>query len=302
MFELNWVRDSEIMEHAYEWMRDARAHAHQHRDAVKNKNFVVIVMRMIVESGGIVPQRSRIGIGIGVGGVSSVTVNNMQRSKYLKDYAYLSYEVQVGPPELENLTENVNLHDLFDQIRQVGGGGEIVTHQNVNGESMTTTYNDSLDENMIILRYIVKVDMNREIQFSTQIIWNSRFSWRQLLQQLEENTSRYDFNFEAELMVVVATNYYVGEGLGVSTSAAQELVENLPNVIIANANGDGEMMCVVCYNNFGHHDDGDDDKFSAKRLACNHVYHSHCIVEWFKYKVSCPICLRDPRAPHPPPQ
>ena len=76
---MNWVGDSEIMEHAYEWMRDARAHAHQHRDAVKKKQFVVIIMRMIMESTGIVPERSR--IGIGVGGVSSVTVNNMQRSK-----------------------------------------------------------------------------------------------------------------------------------------------------------------------------------------------------------------------------
>ena len=123
----------------------------------------------------------------------------------------------MGPLELENLTKNVNMHHLFDQIRQVGGGGEIVTHQNVNGESVTTY--DSLDENMIILRYIVKVE-NGEIQLSTKIIWNSRFSWRQFLQQLEENTLRYDFNFEAELMVVVATNYYIGEELGLSTNAA----------------------------------------------------------------------------------
>jgi hypothetical protein len=116
-----------------------------------------------------------------------------------------------------------------------------------------------------------------------QIIWNSRFSWREIMQHLQENT--YNFNFEPEIIIRYAMNE-------VGSSNAAEVVDGLRDVIIRwedNANGD-EVMCIICYDKFKNGE-------SAKQLACNHLYHSHCLLEWFSRKISCPICRDEQLAP-----
>lgn len=267
------------MEHAYEWVRDARDHAQQHRDPVKNKRFVLIIMKFVESqlNAGIVGQNPPNRIEGETHLVSSVIVNNVQRSKYFNETLSLLYPwVQVGLPELENLTENVNMHDLFDQSRGIW----VLKHQriteNVDLHSLPTS---QLGEDMIIIRYIVSLrqPQNTEIGYSTQIIWNSRFSWRQILHHLEGNT--YDFNFEPELMVI-ATNYFGEEAV---SGSPLQIVERLPDVIIGQHHDD---MCSVCHEKF---ESGE----RSKILACTHIYHSHCILKWFKIRVSCPTCRSD---------
>ena len=76
------------------------------------------------------------------------------------------------------------------------------------------------------------------------------------------------------------------------SSSPAEVVDGLSDVIIRledNANG-GEVMCTICQEKFT---DGE----TAKQRGCNHVYHSHCILLWFRQKVSCPICRYEPTAP-----
>jgi hypothetical protein len=78
----------------------------------------------------------------------------------------------------------------------------------------------------------------------------------------------------------------------VVSSSAAEVVDGLRDVIIRqedNANGD-EVMCVICYEKFRNGE-------SAKQLACNHLYHSHCLLQWFSRKISCPTCRHEPLAP-----
>jgi len=80
----------------------------------------------------------------------------------------------------------------------------------------------------------------------------------------------------------------------VGSSNAAEVVDGLRDVIIRwedNPNGD-EVMCIICYDKFKNGE-------SAKQLACNHLYHSHCLLEWFSRKISCPICRDEQLATQP---
>ena len=45
-------------------------------------------------------------------------------------------------------------------------------------------------------------------------------------------------------------------------------------------------MCVIC------HKDGGERAI----LPCQHHFHPECITEWFRRKIECPVCRRDPIA------
>jgi hypothetical protein len=216
--------------------------------------------------------------------VSSVIVNNVGEDLATMAFENLSENVNnVGEDwttmEFENLSENVNISELDERWR-----GEMVqrtrSNENVSEDYLTTL---TLPEDIIVIRYIMYFPWELQIQHSTQIIWNSRFSWREIMQRLQENI--YNFNFEHEIIIRCAMSE-------VGSSNAAEVVDGLRDVIIRwedNANGD-EVMCIICYDKFKNGE-------SAKQLACNHLYHSHCLLEWFSRKISCPIC-RDEQLEH----
>ena len=41
--------------------------------------------------------------------------------------------------------------------------------------------------------------------------------------------------------------------------------------------------CVICLETFDTHD-------SIIMLPCKHAFHKNCIQEWFKFKLTCPLC------------
>jgi phage protein D len=215
--------------------------------------------------------------------VSSVIVNNVGEDLATMAFENLSENVNnvedLATMEFENLSENVNISELDERWR-----GEMVRRTRSNeivSEDYLTTL--TLPEDIIVIRYILYFPWELQIQRSTQIIWNSRFSWREIMQHLQENI--YNFNFEHEIII----RYAMSE---VGSSNAAEVVDGLRDVIIRwedNPNGD-EVMCIICYDKFKNGE-------SAKQLACNHLYHSHCLLEWFSRKISCPIC-RDEQLGH----
>jgi phage protein D len=217
--------------------------------------------------------------------VSSVIVNNVGEDLATMAFENLSENVNnvedLATMEFENLSENVNISELDERWR-----GEMVRRTRSNeivSEDYLTTL--TLPEDIIVIRYILYFPWELQIQRSTQIIWNSRFSWREIMQHLQENI--YNFNFEHEIII----RYAMSE---VGSSNAAEVVDGLRDVIIRwedNPNGD-EVMCIICYDKFKNGE-------SAKQLACNHLYHSHCLLEWFSRKISCPICRDEQLATQP---
>jgi hypothetical protein len=182
--------------------------------------------------------------------VSSVIVNNSIVNNVIVDNTIVT-------SELENLSENVNISELDDPWR-----GEMVerarSNENVSEDYFTTF---TFPEDIIVIRFIYT---EFQIQHSIQIIWNSRFSWREIMQHLQENT--YNFNFEPEIIIRSAMNDSIEE---VGRSNAAEIVDGLRDVIIRwedNANG-GEVMCAICYDTFKNGE-------SAKQLACNDIIHT----------------------------
>lgn len=187
---------------------------------------------------------------------------------------------------LQNLTQNVTLSELEDPWQGVMSQRRriILSRGNLNEDYLTTF---RLPEDIIVIRYILDFrQLENGVQHSTQIIWNSRFSWREIMQHLQENT--YNFNFKPEIMTI-ALNYFAER---VERSSPAQVVDGLPDVINRvedNAEGD-EVICAICYEKFGNGE-------TAKQLQCNHLYHSHCILSWFSHNISCPTCRHEPLSP-----
>ncbi|KAI3941354.1 hypothetical protein MKW92_048786 [Papaver armeniacum] len=47
--------------------------------------------------------------------------------------------------------------------------------------------------------------------------------------------------------------------------------------------GDGEEHCSICLKTF-------ENGISISELACSHVFHMGCIVNWFARGTNCPLC------------
>jgi hypothetical protein len=151
--------------------------------------------------------------------VSSVIVNNVGEDLATMAFENLSENVNnvgedLATMEFENLSENVNISELDERWR-----GEMVQRTRSNeivSEDYLTTL--TLPEDIIVIRYILYFPWELQIQRSTQIIWNSRFSWREIMQHLQENI--YNFNFEHEIII----RYAMSE---VGSSNAAEVVDGL---------------------------------------------------------------------------
>ena len=50
-----------------------------------------------------------------------------------------------------------------------------------------------------------------------------------------------------------------------------------------------QETCLICQTDFNVSFQSN----LSKIIDCNHIYHSNCIEEWFKYNESCPICRKN---------
>jgi hypothetical protein len=161
----------------------------------------------------------------------------------------------------------------------------------------------TLADNDILIRYIRYFRPRLNYSTAIEMIWNSRFTWQQIKQLVEDYT--YEFNFKSEFFLIGDPSEVVVDGSDteedesdrveyevissdteeeedeVNRSARAAAVDALPEVVI----GEEKETCAVCGETFSSGE-------SAKRLACTHLYHSKCILKWFDRNQSCPICRR----------
>ena len=66
--------------------------------------------------------------------------------------------------------------------------------------------------------------------------------------------------------------------------ASQRAIENLPtHVISVDQVTIGNVVCIICTNIMPVGE-------AVKQLPCTHLCHSHCIIEWFNFRNTCPLC------------
>ncbi|KAK7351126.1 hypothetical protein VNO77_10347 [Canavalia gladiata] len=95
-----------------------------------------------------------------------------------------------------------------------------------------------------------------------------------------------------------ARDYYLGPGLN---ELIEQLTENdrqgpapaperainaIPSVKIERKHLKENSQCPVCQEDF-------EVGGEARELACNHIYHSDCIVPWLRLHNSCPVCRHE---------
>ena len=104
-----------------------------------------------------------------------------------------------------------------------------------------------------------------------QIIWNSRFTWRDIKQHLEEVSFNFDFRY---------FSYRIH-----APDRLRGAVDGLTEVMICKE--DADVSCAICQEAFSTEN-------PAKQLKCTHIFHSNCIVPWLRQKTSCPVCRNEP--------
>ena len=217
--------------------------------------------------------------------VSSVIVNERASSftpllvsvSGLRDHGSSVYETIPGT--VDSLLENLDIRQLDNRWQ-----GQIATRRRIYQTTQIHEYHDylttfALAEDAIVIRFILLILEDGLIQYLyfLQIIWNSRFSWRHIMQHVNDNT--YHFNFIPEHIIFVRNNN-IAEQVNRSPS---EVVDGLPDVIIRRENNDDGVECTVCYETFKNEE-------TAKQLECNHLFHSNCILQWFTRRINCPKC------------
>ena len=195
---------------------------------------------------------------------------------------------------LESLSENVV------DIRQLDGrwrGLEnfyrhvIRCHESENEESLSEDYltTFTFPENVIVVRSIRDFRQPYDYSTQTQVIWNSRFTWPEIKQHIEDNT--YNFHFSSEIIAILTISFGFQDPLQQDEvpvdeeipNSLLEAVDGLPEVQICNEseNDDDGDICPICHDAFSSVE-------PAKQLRCKHQYHSKCIIPWVRQKNSCP--------------
>ncbi|XP_077230754.1 uncharacterized protein LOC143863859 [Tasmannia lanceolata] len=119
---------------------------------------------------------------------------------------------------------------------------------------------------------------------------------------LSSSDSVSDRNFESHLDRLIQRISDREHSHHRTTPASKSSIESIPTVKITTSDlASDSLFCPICKDEFVIN-------VEAKKLPCNHIYHSDCIMPWLSGHNSCPVCrFRLPtdkpehRRPPPPP-
>jgi len=151
--------------------------------------------------------------------------------------------------------------------------------------------------NVVLFRNIMDWSRPDGEVWSQQIAWSGNFeNCQRILQLIEENSDsatnplkliRETFNLHPELRNQYITRHRIHPLI--ATIVAVEPTETICISEELTGTGDGEndrLLCAVCHEVFSIGE-------PAKKLRCNHIFHTRCIFQWFLRQLSCPLCRDD---------
>ena len=68
-----------------------------------------------------------------------------------------------------------------------------------------------------------------------------------------------------------------------STIASRKNKNNKIKKLFSKSLNTPTEICVICLENYTKND-------KCVMLKCDHVYHKQCLTEWFKERITCPLC------------
>lgn len=77
-----------------------------------------------------------------------------------------------------------------------------------------------------------------------------------------------------------------GFGRSENPPASKAAIESIPTVEITDSEIESEIHCAVCKEQF-------ELGSEARKMPCNHLYHSDCILPWLSMRNSCPVCRHE---------
>lgn len=93
--------------------------------------------------------------------------------------------------------------------------------------------------------------------------------------------------FFSALLICALTRWLVRRfHTWVASEAVRRLV-NAPSVQV-----DQHDECCICCQDGSELVDENGESYQWRRLPCDHVFHLHCLVDWFYRKRECPLCRR----------
>jgi len=97
--------------------------------------------------------------------------------------------------------------------------------------------------------------------------------------------NRYNFYYDYLMNTDDEMNQVLQQSLNEQpTLEKTDHIINIPFQEYKNVKNNDNKNCCICLVDFE-----DDSKISILP-KCNHIFHNDCIIEWGKYKTSCPVC------------
>ena len=140
--------------------------------------------------------------------------------------------------------------------------------------NMILVYDDYLNHiDNLIQNRIIYIPKFRIISNNDNYIYNKNV----ILYNHNENILEYHMNFSG-------IYFYMGKAI--------VMIENniIDNIIVNNSHFKKEInkTCGICTIDFT--DEEIQNRNNINILKCSHVFHTECIVEWYKVKQNCPYC------------
>lgn len=107
-----------------------------------------------------------------------------------------------------------------------------------------------------------------------------------LIAQMAEAEGPERDNLNAQVQSLLTEFSQTDPSMPGKPPASAEAIRMLPVVNVRPASDGQVLSCPICTEEFEFNE-------PAKRLPCDHMFHSNCVVPWLKSHCTCPMCREE---------